>query len=142
MKLALIVDDEPLDREVASQALDRAGIGTLEADNYESAVRVFQENQDAIDLLLVDVSLPAKNGVELAKELVRLKPALRLLFVSGHVGSEVIRFYGMNTSDAHFLQKPFPVETLLDRVREILKSTGPVPWAVPDQDEKSNSASK
>ena len=40
--------------------------------------------------------------VELAKELLRRKPALRILFISGHVGSEVIRFYGMRTSDQHF----------------------------------------
>jgi two-component system cell cycle sensor histidine kinase/response regulator CckA len=125
----LVVDDEPLDVDLIRRVLAGGGFQVLDADSYDSALRVFDEAHSAIDLVLVDVSLPGKNGVELAKELVKRKPSLRILFVSGHVGFEVVRFYGMRTSDRHFLQKPFRSEVLLARVRETLQSSELLPWA-------------
>ena len=117
----LVVDDEPLDVDLIRRILTGAGFRVIDADSYDSALREFEESQ--IDLVLVDVSLPGKNGVDLAKQLVKRKPGLRVLFVSGHVGLEVVRFYGMRATDQHFLQKPFRSETLLERVRQILKSS-------------------
>src|ERR1700682_2078156 len=129
----LVVDDEPLDVSLIRRVLTGGGFQVLDADNYDSALRVFDEAHSGIDLVLVDVSLPGKNGVELAKELVKRKPGLRLLFVSGHVGFEVVRFYGMRTTDRHFLQKPFRSEVLLARVRETMQSSELLPWADTEQ---------
>jgi two-component system sensor histidine kinase EvgS len=138
----LVVDDEPLDVQFQRDVLESAGLVVLDAENYDTALAVFEGHKDEIDLLLVDVSLPGKNGVELAKELLRRKPALRLLFVSGHVGSEVIRFYGMKTTDQHFLQKPFSDKILLARVEEVLRSPEPLPWVNIDADAESKIAGK
>ena len=124
----LVVDDEPLDVDLIRRILTGAGFRVIDADRYDSALREFEESQSQIYLVLVDVSLPGKNGVELAKQLVKRKPGLRVLFVSGHVGLEVVRFYGMRPTDRHFLQKPFRSETLLERVRQILKSSELAPW--------------
>ena len=139
-RVILVVDDEPLDVELIRRVLTGGGFQVLDADNYDSALRVFDEAHSGIDLVLVDVSLPGKNGVELAKELVKRKPGLRLLFVSGHVGFEVVRFYGMRTSDRHFLQKPFRSEVLLARVRETLQSSELLPWADTDQGREGEAA--
>jgi two-component system cell cycle sensor histidine kinase/response regulator CckA len=139
-RVILVVDDEPLDVELIRRVLTGGGFQVLDADNYDSALRVFDEAHSGIDLVLVDVSLPGKNGVELAKELVKRKPGLRLLFVSGHVGFEVVRFYGMRTSDRHFLQKPFRSEVLLARVRETLQSSELLPWADTDQGQEGEAA--
>jgi DNA-binding response OmpR family regulator len=79
--VVLVVDDEPLDVELIRRVLTGGGFQVLDADSYDSAMRVFDEAHSRIDLVLVDVSLPGKNGVELAKELVKRKPGLRLLFV-------------------------------------------------------------
>ena len=138
--VVLVVDDEPLDVELIRRVLTGGGFQVLDADSYDSAMRVFDEAHSGIDLVVVDVSLPGKNGVELAKQLVKRKPSLRLLFVSGHVGFEVVRFYGMRTTDRHFLQKPFRSETLLARVRETMQSSEPLPWA--DTEHEAGEAAK
>ena len=128
-ELVLIVDDEALDAESMQSALESVGFRVITANNPASARQRFLERAAEIDLLLIDVSLPGKNGVEVAKEFLRVRPDLRVLFDSGHVGAEVIRFYGLPATDRHFLQKPFDAQTLLDRVEEILASSEPVPFS-------------
>jgi DNA-binding response OmpR family regulator len=128
-ELVLIVDDEPLALDVMRHVLSAAGFRILDAGSYEEAARVFEAHEEEIDLLLADVSLPGKNGIDLAKCLLKRKPSLRVLFVSGHV-----------TTDRHFLQKPFTSQTLLTRVQEVLKSPDR-PWSGNEQtDEKSEAA--
>ena len=142
-RTALVVDDEYLDVEFLKRVLIVAGFEVYSAGSYDEAMRVFDERHEEIDLLLIDVSLPGRNGVELAKDLLKRKSDLRLLFVSGHVGAEVIRFYGMQTTDRHFLQKPFTSVALLARVREIMRSSARVPWTEPDRrEEKPGAANK
>ena len=79
------------------------------------------------------MSLPGKTGIELARVLLRRKPDLKVLFVSGHVGAEVIRFHGLPASDRHFLKKPFRAERLTERVKDLLKSADALDWLEPKQ---------
>ena len=112
----LIIDDEPSDIEAMRIAMQAGGFSPiLTADSYDSSLRIFDKHLGRIDLALVDISLPKKNGVELARELLRRNPELKILFVSGHVGAEVIRFYGLRATDLHFLKKPFTAADLLSR---------------------------
>jgi len=123
----LVVDDESADINAMRRALETARQYTIfVASNYAEAADVFSIHGDAIVLALLDVTLPGKNGVELAKHLLEVKPSLRVVFVSGHVGASVIRFYGINAGDEHFLQKPFDGATLLRRVRRALESQKPL----------------
>jgi DNA-binding response OmpR family regulator len=115
----LIVDDEASDAAMLRAALEKGGYTVYSAANFDEAVHVFEEHPE-IDLALLDVALPGRNGVELAKHLLARKSDLRLLFISGHVGASVIRFHGLNATDDHFLQKPFDDETLLRRVKRAL----------------------
>jgi DNA-binding NarL/FixJ family response regulator len=120
-QLVLIVDDEPMDIRAMRSILESTKeFSVLSANDYDEAVRVFERRDSEIVLALIDVALPGKNGVELAKKLLASKPDLRVLFVSGHVGASVIRFYGINASDEHFLQKPFDNKLLLQRVHQAL----------------------
>ncbi len=122
----LIVDDEPIDIKTMRRVLETdAHLSVLTACDYNDAMRV-AETHPEIDLALIDVALPGKNGVELARHLLAAKPGLRIVFVSGHVGAEVIRFYGMNAGDEHFLQKPFDSKTLLEKTRQALESQKPL----------------
>ena len=127
MQVILAVDDEVSDLERMLEILQGQGYAVLAAGDFTQAVRVFRDSQDAIVLLIADISLPGKNGCDLAKELLAIKPDLKVLFVSGHVGLEVCRFYGLAPSDLHFLRKPFELEEFLARVREVLSSNQPVP---------------
>ncbi len=118
----LVVDDEASDIEAMRRTLEGAGFQVLAADSYDTALQVFDERQLEISAALIDISLPGKNGVELAQELLKRNPNVKILFISGHVGAEVIRFYGLRVTDRHFLKKPFSPDVLLSRVQEVLNS--------------------
>ncbi len=123
----LLVDDEESDRTSARQILKDAGYVVLESDGYQDAFGRFESHRDDIDLLVADIALPDGNGCELALSVRDQKPELRVLFVSGHVGSEVCRYYGLDVSDLHFLRKPFAPEELCSRVEAVLASGAPFP---------------
>ncbi len=118
----LVVDDEPSDLEAARAALEKAGFLVFAVDSYDSAIQIFQQHASGIDIAVLDVSLPGSNGVDLYQDLLIRKPNLKALFVSGHVGAEVIRFYGLRATDRYFLKKPFEAVGLIARVREIIQS--------------------
>jgi two-component system, cell cycle sensor histidine kinase and response regulator CckA len=126
-KLVLVVDDEPMDINNIRNVLEETQeFSIFSATNYDEAVSAFEQRGGAIDLALIDVALPGKNGVELAKHLLITKPDLRVIFVSGHVGASVIRFYGINATDEHFVQKPFDGSTLLRKIRGAFASNRPL----------------
>src|ERR1051325_10003152 len=83
---------------------------------------VFDMHRAAIRFLVADVSLPDGNGFALAVALRKQKEDLGVLFVSGHAGAEVAKYYGLKARALHFLSKPFAAQKLVDRVRRILTS--------------------
>jgi two-component system, cell cycle sensor histidine kinase and response regulator CckA len=117
----LVVDDEPNDVEAARSALEPAGFTVLSADSYEAALEVAAQNIHEIELAILDISLPGTNGVDLFQALLRKNAALKVLFVSGHVGAEIIRFYGLRATNRHFLKKPFKAEEFIGRVHEVIR---------------------
>lgn len=74
-----------------------------------------------IDLLVTAVALPERNGCELAKRLLAIKPELKVLFVSGPAGAETCRFYGMLGHGLHFLEKPLKGDEFIRIVRLIME---------------------
>jgi two-component system cell cycle sensor histidine kinase/response regulator CckA len=125
----LIVDDEEVDTTVMRRALERTGGFTvLEARSYDAAVQTFDEKQDEIDLVVVDVSLPGRNGVDLARSFKRQRADLKVLLVSGWVGAEVLRTHGIPESERHFLAKPFRPADLVARVQSILGDSADGEW--------------
>ncbi len=113
----LLVEDEPLLRELAQAVLSSAGYTVLEAGESAEAFSVWNEHQENIDLLLTDMVLPGgMNGRDLAAELQRTKPGLKVIYTTG---------YSPDILDAHlaptnFLQKPYPPEVLARIVRACL----------------------
>src|SRR3954447_14295138 len=107
MAVVLIVDDEQSDRELTRDILQQSGHIVLESSSYSEAVDTFHLHSRQIDLLVADVAMPDRNGCELAKHLLTIHPNLGILFVSGFVGAEVCKQYGIPVSDIHFLSKPF-----------------------------------
>jgi two-component system cell cycle sensor histidine kinase/response regulator CckA len=123
----LVVDDEEVDRSSIVATLRGKGFIVLEADSYQAAIQSFQTHRSSINLLLTDISLPDGNGCALAIAMRNQRPALRVLFISGHVGAEVCKYYGLDVRDVHFLRKPFGRDQLLLRLDKVLS----VPEAFP-----------
>ncbi|WP_428262329.1 PAS domain-containing protein [Haliangium sp.] len=120
----LLVEDEAAVRHLAERILSDLGYEVIAASNGEEALRVAQEyGVDRIDLVLTDVVMPVMGGTEFVDRFRVIRPDVRVLFMSGYTGTAgVDRFLD---SDASFLQKPFTLDGLTQRVREVLD--GPAP---------------
>ncbi len=114
----LVVEDERLVRVAVRRQLERAGYRVLEASNGVEALRLFEERQAEIDLVLSDLMMPQLGGRELAAQLERRWPGVRLLFMSGYdrEGAES-GIEGLLEVD---LRKPFAPTELLEAVRRRL----------------------
>jgi two-component system, cell cycle sensor histidine kinase and response regulator CckA len=124
----LVVDDEPVDIEVVETCLRAADYSIFTAGDYNQALAVFEVHSYEIGLLLTDISLPGKTGIHLARSCVSMKPSLRVLFMSGWVGAEVLDYVDIPKIHSYFLPKPFRSSTLVDCVRRVLESTDQIAW--------------
>lgn len=122
----LLVDDEPLVREVARRALESLGYRVLAAGGGDDALKAAAEHTGEINLLLTDVLMPSMNGRQLADALHGIRPSTRVLFMSGFAAS-VLTANGVLEKGTALLEKPFPVLELAKRVREVLDAPVGVP---------------
>ena len=118
----LLVDDEDSERLKTTRILRKEGYRVLEAVGYWEALAKFHEHQARVSLLICDIALPERNGCDLAIVMTAEKPRLRVMFVSGKVGAEVCKYYGLELSDVHFLSKPFSESTFLKRLHAVVAS--------------------
>ena len=113
----LLVEDEEAVRLIISAVLRRQGYTVIETSSPVKALELFERHIEEIDLLLTDVVMPVMNGPALAQRLVAIRPALRVLFISGYTGLVSPEIHNPNVG---FLSKPFQTAVLAARVREIL----------------------
>lgn len=119
----LVVEDEPMVRDLVTQRLLELGYRILESADGAGALRIL-ESTETIDLLLTDVVLPgALNGRELADAAIKLRPKLKLIFSSGYTQNS-IDHQGKLDPGVQFLPKPFRRDELAAKVREVLDGTG------------------
>jgi len=115
----LVVDDHADLRDLAGLILKQSGYEVLMADGPAAALDIARSHSDPIDLLLTDVILPGMNGRLLAQQLLVLRPSAKVLFASGYT-ENVIAHHGELEPGTNFLQKPFSLDTLTRKVREVL----------------------
>ena len=113
----LIVDDEPLVRGFTSEVLELEGYVVLEAPGPAEGFRIAAGYPGPIDLVITDVVMPGGDGRDLVERLGRMRPTIKTLYISGHIEAHVAR--GTLLSAA-FLQKPFTMDMLVDKVRAVL----------------------
>lgn len=113
----LLVEDEAAVRSFAAKALTAAGYHVIPAATPEAAVKAAE--QTPVDLLLTDVQMPGATGPDLYRHLAESRPGLRVLYVSGYMGEDVLDTRHLGARAA-FLGKPFTVDSLLQKVREVL----------------------
>ena len=99
--------------------LERQGYTVLEAPDGEAGLRLAQRHRGVIHLLLTDVVMPRVGGRELAEQLARLRPDVKVLYASGYTDDSVVR-HGILESGTAYLQKPFSPESLARKVRDVL----------------------
>jgi CheY-like chemotaxis protein len=114
----LLVEDDPLVREMAARALRGGGYRVLVAASGAEALQL-ATLEVGLRLVVTDVVLPGLDGKGLADELVRRLPGLRVLFISGYE-REVVGQHGVDDAGAEFLPKPFTAAALLASVRGLL----------------------
>jgi len=115
----LVVEDDPDVRKMLTRVLGSGGYATLEAADGDDALRVVEEHGQGIDLIILDVVMPGKNGREVFEEIARIDPGAKVIFMSGYTGDIVID-KGVRHEGTDLLQKPLSVEKLLAKVREVL----------------------
>jgi signal transduction histidine kinase/CheY-like chemotaxis protein len=115
----LLVEDEERVRMAARRILERHGYHVLEAGDGEQALRVSGGYGEVIHLMITDMVMPRMSGDELAHKLAALRPAMKVIYVSGYTEDAVTRRGVLEASTA-YVQKPFSPASLLRKVREIL----------------------
>ncbi|MCK5200582.1 MAG: response regulator, partial [Spirochaetales bacterium] len=115
----LLVDDESAIRKTTAIMLERQGYTVLAADTPGEAIRLAREFTGQIHLLLTDVVMPKMKGRELAKNILIHHPKINCLFMSGYT-ADVITNNEVLDEDVYFIQKPFTIQDLADKVRQVM----------------------
>jgi two-component system cell cycle sensor histidine kinase/response regulator CckA len=115
----LLVEDETSVRQLMQRTLERAGYTVLPAPTVAEAIVIAKDQDRRIDLLLSDVVMPDLSGPDVAQRVVRLHPAVKVLYVSGYT-NQIALDSGILSRRAAFLAKPFTPQALTTRVRECL----------------------
>jgi len=114
-----VVEDEDGVRTLVRDYLQATGYTVLEAHRGEEALRIAGEHPGEISLMITDVIMPGMNGRDLAERIALLRPAIKVLYISGYAEAAVYR-KGILEPGAPFLQKPFGPPDLGRKVREVL----------------------
>jgi PAS domain S-box-containing protein len=115
----LFVEDEENVRELVSDYLKARGYAVLEAPDGMKALELAEQYPGAIQLLITDVVMPRLSGRELATKLSAKRENLKILYISGYTDDSVFR-HGVLEGGMSFLQKPFNLKALAEKVREVL----------------------
>ena len=115
----LLVEDEEIVRSLIREILESHGYRVLEARQGSEALRTAAEHPAPIHLVLTDVIMPGLSGWELANRLASMRPEIKVLYTSGYTDNAIARHEVLAPRTA-FLQKPFTLEVLLHKVRELL----------------------
>ncbi len=115
----LLVEDERSVRELATKILESRGYKVIAASHGGDAMQFVQGSEQKIDLVLTDVVMPGMSGRELVENLTRLRPGIKVLYMSGYTDDEIVK-RGLFDPNVDFIQKPFSAEQLGAHTREAL----------------------
>ncbi len=115
----LLVDDEETVRAVGKRMLERLGLSVLIAEDGRRALEIYREHAESIDLVLLDMTMPHLDGEETFREIRRIRKDVSVILISGYNEQDAVsRFAGKGL--AGFLQKPLSLDTLREKLRELM----------------------
>jgi CheY-like chemotaxis protein len=117
-EVILVVEDDPLMRQMSADALTDLGYTVIATDGAAEALRLLDDRPEVM-LLFTDVAMPEMNGKRLADEALRRRPGLKILFTTGYTPNAVVHG-GVLDPGVNFLGKPFTLEQLANKVRAVL----------------------
>jgi CheY-like chemotaxis protein len=118
MQTILVVDDEPKILKLVSALLEKRGYTVLPAADGEEALRIFRDNP-GIDLLLADVVAPGMSGPMIADKVAELRPDIKVLFMSGYDGTQVVQKYVIERGYS-LIAKPFTAKQLAAKISAVM----------------------
>lgn len=120
MKRILVIDDDWQMREMMHQALERAGYGVVDASNGKIGMNI--QRQEPVDLVITDLIMPEKEGIETIRELRKDFPGLKIIAISGggRAGADGYLSVAKTIGADRTLSKPFDLKQILDTVGELL----------------------
>lgn len=118
METLLVAEDEEMVKVFLKKILERAGYRVIVAGDGEDAITRFREHDD-ISLVLSDVVMPKKNGLEVVQEIKKIKPGIKVIFISGYT-ADLMHKKGIIEEGVEFISKPFAKNDLLRKIREVL----------------------
>ncbi|HEY5282916.1 MAG TPA: ATP-binding protein, partial [Polyangia bacterium] len=122
METVLLVEDDASVRGMTSNMLRHMGYEVLQARSGQEALSIMADYHGTIDLLLTDIVMPGMNGRELAEQLLKTWPRTNVLFTSGYA-EDIIVHHGIVDKNLNFIPKPFTMQLLGIKLREILDGT-------------------
>jgi len=118
----LLVEDDPLVRELARAVLTTCGYSVLVGEDSRTVASLCERHADPIHLLLTDVVMPGASGREVASQVLARRPGIKVLYMSGYTADAVVH-HGVLDGGTFFLPKPFTPSSLAAKVREVLDQT-------------------
>jgi hypothetical protein len=115
----LVVEDNPEVLNLSRTVLETFGYRIIEAVDGEDAVEQFSRHQQEIDLILMDVVMPKMNGRRAYMEIAKIRPDIKVLFMSGYT-ADIVLEKGITAEDFNFIHKPVTPMELLRRIRKLL----------------------
>jgi signal transduction histidine kinase/ActR/RegA family two-component response regulator len=117
----LLVEDDEDVRALIARGIGKAGYVVLEASGAQEALALLRAHPEHIHLVLTDIVMPGLSGRELSERIMRDRPGVRVLFMSGHSDDAILR-QGIQTASVPFIQKPFSIEVLASKIRDTLQA--------------------
>jgi CheY-like chemotaxis protein len=121
----LLVDDEAMILDVGTRMLEHLGYQVFPAASGHEAIQVFEAKRGGIDLVILDMIMPNLSGEETYARLKSMEPGVKVLLASGYSlddqASEILK-----QGCSGFIQKPFNLEELSEKIRSVLQSSGPI----------------
>jgi PAS domain S-box-containing protein len=115
----LLVEDEESVRQLVRDTLSAKGYQVLDAENGEAGMAAAARHQGKVDLVITDVVMPGMGGREMVKQLIETRPGTKVLYLSGYTEDAILSDGSIEKGTA-FLQKPFTLQSLSRKVREVL----------------------
>lgn len=120
----LVAEDDEMVCDLMQTVLSRAGYKVLCAKDGQTAIELFAQNRDQIDMAVLDVVMPAKDGRQVHDAIKEFNPGIRVLFSSGYSGNAIHTNFVLHEG-MELLQKPFTTDELLRKVRALLDTENP-----------------